>query len=137
MAKLTKSVLKSIVKECLVEILSEGIGGEVLSEAPKKTKARAENRRRLEEQRLAQHRKKFETKVDTTVNDLTSDPMMQSIFADTAKTTLQEQNSKDARGPQSDLSSPDSSSAGVDLGGLFDSASENWSALAFAEKKTR
>ena len=136
MAKLTKTALKSLVKECLVEILSEGIGNSSVNESVKRTKKNPDsNRRRLEEQRLAQHRKKFETRVSNTVNDLTDDPMMQSIFADTAKTTLQEQSSKEIRTHQSDLSAPDTGNPGVDLGGIFDGASANWSQLAFSEKK--
>ena len=39
MAKVTKKMLKGIVKECLVEILSEGLGdSDVISEHTKKVK---------------------------------------------------------------------------------------------------
>jgi len=142
MAKLTKTALKSLVKECLVEILAEGIGStSTLQEGVKKSSINVEARRRAEEKRLEQHRKKFEVKVDNTVNELTDDPIMQSIFADTAKTTLQEQMQHDSR-PGSSMSQPtpemmSGDSAGIDLGNLFNDASSNWSQLAFAEKKNR
>lgn len=133
MAKITKSTLKSIVKECLVEILSEGIGSSGdLQESSRKTRQRNEMLRKAEETRLKEHRKKFEVKVDNTINELTDDPVMQSIFADTAKTTLQEQASHD-RSPAS--ATGDHSGPGIDLGEIFSGASANWSELAFSEKK--
>ena len=142
MAKLTKTALKSLVKECLVEILSEGIGSTTtLQEGVKKSSVNVEARRRAEEKRLEQHRKKFEVKVDSTVNELTDDPIMQSIFAETAKTTLQEQIQHDQR-PGSSRGQPNPEMlsgqvSGVDLSGIFENASSNWSQLAFAEKTKR
>ena len=133
MAKLTKSTLKSIVKECLVEILSEGIGSsEDLQESSRKTRQRNELLRKAEEKRLKEHREKFEVKVDNTINELTDDPVMQSIFADTAKTTLQEQANHD-RSPAT--ATGDHAGSGIDLGEIFSGASANWSELAFSEKK--
>ena len=142
MAKLTKSALKSIVKECLVEILAEGIGSTAtLQEGVKKSTVSAEARRQAEEKRLEQHRKKFEVKVDNTVSELTDDPIMQSIFAETAKTTLQEQMQHDSR-PGSSTGQPtpemiSGNSSGIDLENIFEGAASNWSQLAFAEKKVR
>lgn len=142
MAKLTKTALKSLVKECLVEILAEGIGSTAtLQEGVKKSSANIEARRRAEEKRLEQHRKKFEVKVDNTVNTLTDDPIMQSIFSETAKTTLQEQMQHDTRpGAPTGQPTPEMISgnvSGIDLENIFDGASSNWSQLAFAEKKVR
>lgn len=142
MAKLTKTALKSLVKECLVEILAEGIGSTAtLQEGVKKSNANVEARRQAEEAQAEQYRKKFEVKVDNTVNELTDDPIMQSIFADTAKTTLQEQMQHDNR-PGSSMSQPtpemmSGEKAGIDLGSIFETAQTNWSQLAFAEKKNR
>lgn len=142
MAKLTKTALKSLVKECLVEILAEGIGSTAtLQEGVKKSTVNVEARRQAEESQAEQYRKKFEVKVDNTVNELTDDPIMQSIFADTAKTTLQEQMQHDNR-PGSSMSQPtpemmSGEKAGIDLGSIFETAQTNWSQLAFAEKKNR
>ena len=143
MAKLTKTALKSLVKECLVEILAEGIGSTAtLQEGVKKSTANVEAKRRAEEKRLEEHRKKFEVKVDNTISSITDDPVMQSIFAETAKTTLQEQMQHDTRPGASQGSQPtpemlSGNAAGVDIGNIFDNASSNWEQLAFSEKKVR
>ncbi len=132
MAKLTKSALKSIVKECLVEILAEGIG---LSVSHRETRTKdLEQKRLAEEKRLKNHRQKFEVKVDDTVNALTDDPIMQEIFADTAKTTLQEQMQHESR-PGQTTGAHGTASAGIDLDNIFEGASSNWTQLAFSEKK--
>lgn len=141
MAKLTKTALKSLVKECLVEILAEGIGSKAnLQENVKKSSRNIEAKRRAEEKRLEAHRKKFEVKVDNTVNELTDDPIMQSIFAETAKTTLQEQIQHEGPGSSTSQPTPEmmtGNAEGVDLGGIFEGASSNWSELAFSKKKVR
>ena len=128
MAKMTRAKLKGIVKECLVEILAEGLNGDPTAKvaAAKKRSAKA-----VEEKRLAEHRKKFEYKVDNTVSGLTDDPIMASIFKDTASTTLQEQ--YENNGSQADLANPERS-AGVSLDGLFGNATANWEKLAFESK---
>lgn len=142
MAKLTKTALKSLVKECLVEILAEGIGSTTsLQEVSKKPRTISKANRQAEEQRLKQHREKFETKVDETVSNITDDPIMQSIFAETAKTTLQEQTQHDRR-PGTNSMQPTAEmmsgqAAGLDLEDIFNGASQNWTDLAFSEKKVR
>ena len=126
MAKLTKSGLKQIVKECLVEILSEGLTaglGKKQSGKSKSTKAKQQH-----EARQAQHRQKFEHRVDETVSAITGDSVLQEILRDTANTTLQEQLD------DSSLQNP-GRSAGVDISGIFDGASENWQKLAFQNEK--
>lgn len=128
MSKMTKTQLKSIVKECLVEILAEGLGGNA-SETKKKNLVK---RRKQEEKRLREHRQKFEVKVDNTVSQITTDPVMQSILQDTARTTLQEQMSSEAPGTAGSSHMPGApNSAGVNLDNIFDGPSQNWGKLAF------
>ena len=128
MAKMTRSKLKGIVKECLVEILAEGLNSD--ESKLSKTNDLQKKSRREEERRLAEHRKKFEYKVEDTVSSITDDPIMASILKDTATTTLQEQNeSKNNSG----LISP-TQDDGVNLDGIFGNASENWAKLAFKSK---
>ena len=129
MAKMTREKLKGIVKECLVEILAEGLNSD--GRSTNSNKARARKAKKAEEQRLAEHRKKFEYKVEDTVSSITDDPIMASIFKDTASTTLQEQYEKN--GAQPGLANP-AQGAGVDLGGLFGNATANWEKLAFEAK---
>ena len=135
MAKLSRSALKGIVKECLVEILSEGIGSTEASinetvnrKPPKRSRGTRKN------QRSPLDTVTFDNKVNEAVSDLTDDPIMASIFADTAKTTLQEQYAAGQPGGQS------SNDPGVDLNSLdadlFSGASQNWAYLAFDDKKS-
>ena len=136
MAKLTKSALKGIVKECLIEILSEGIGSsETITESRRPARKKVTQRKKPSAQVINDDL--FESAVNKTVNSITDDSIMKDIFADTARTTLQEQNKNDtsARVSGGSPSSLSTANAGIDLDGLFDSASENWSSLAFSEKK--
>lgn len=129
MAKMTRSKLKGIVKECLVEILSEGLNTDGVSSAAQEAKLKKV--KTAEQKRLAEHRKKFEYKVKDTVSAITDDPVMASIFTDTAATTLQEQ--QESRSQGGGLVSPDADS-GVNLDGIFGNASANWEKLAFKSK---
>jgi len=142
MAKITKSQLKGIVKECLVEILSEGISASEdnpLNESRKRKKDAL--RRKAEEDRLSEHRRKLETRVSDTVATVTDDPIMQAILSDTAKTTLQEQTAnetpagKNLAGPNP-LAGHGSVGAGINLDSIFESPSQNWADLAFTETKS-
>jgi len=141
MAKVSRSVLKEIVKECLLEILFEGIDSEPgydeepIREARRRRAPRPSPKRDLAaavaertQQREPRRRPKNEY-VDSAVGELTDDPMMASIFADTAQTTLQEQ--RESRRPPADRAA-----AAVDhvddMQDLFAGAN-NWAAIAFNE----
>jgi len=135
MSKMTKTQLKSIVKECLVEILSEGLGS---NDAKVSRKRSVSQRNQTEEKRLQEHRQNFDAKIGNTVSNITSDPIMQSILQDTARTTLQEQLSNETPGTPG--SSPEGAtlmngehSAGVNLESIFDGSQQNWGKLAFDE----
>ncbi|MBG17544.1 MAG: hypothetical protein CMB77_04250 [Euryarchaeota archaeon] len=129
MAKVSRAVLKSLVKECLVEILSEGLVG--ASEQIQESK-------QISSRRTAPAKKRKPVKKDVipeTVKGITDDPLMQSIFADTARTTLQEQTNAE-RNPRVIAGDTISTSvAQEDLGDLFGEAANNWASLAFSEKK--
>ena len=114
--KLDKDLLKSIVKECLVEILAEGI---VNTQAPVSSKKRSlsesinnsprrENLsgRHASNQSQQQRRNyldnisygnsseknsRHDNAVSRITKSITKDAVMQDILADTARTTLQEQ----------------------------------------------
>jgi len=151
MAKVKRSVLKEIVKECLLEILFEGIDSESgfyeeeepIREArqPRRTSRPSNKPQRkkslhdmVEERQGKTSKKKVplrEEKVQAAVSELTSDPMMASIFADTAQTTLQEQ-----REGRNSYIPADKAAAVVqnadDLENIFEGA-QNWAAIAFNE----
>ncbi len=125
---MSRSKLKGIVKECLVEILAEGLSGNAASLQEKKNRA---SRQRQEERALQEQRRKLETSIEETVSNITDDSIMQSILADTARTTLQEQMAHDSgRKGGANVSAP-----GINIDGIFSESADKWSKLAFSEKK--
>ena len=100
---LTKSNLKTIVKECLLEILEEGISlsSYEINERSSKGNHKPTKRSRLTNSRQqannsrskpdAIKNKNFESNIERVAKSLTSDPVLSSILTDTAMTTLQEQ----------------------------------------------
>ena len=132
MAKMTRAKLKGIVKECLVEILSEGIGSsDTLIESSQRNAKKREDSLRAENQRIEQHRKNLDRKIDQTVSNITNDSVMRDILADTARTTLQEQMNHEGSSP----GRPNVSDPGINLDNIFSESANNWAQLAFADQK--
>ena len=146
MAKVKRSVLKEIVKECLLEILFEGIDSEPGYDEEPIREARKPQRRaprpsshsdlaaavKQSTQRKENSQERTgltENFVNSAVNELTEDPIMASIFADTAQTTLQEQ--REGRRPPADTAAAVVDSTD-DLQNIFEGAG-NWAAIAFNE----
>ena len=144
MAKVSKSLLKEIVKECLVEILAEGItGGDThsLVESVQKVKStkRVSSKDRIMKNILPPKQKvvneNFEKNMKSVISNTTKDPVMAELLADTAQTTLQEQNSADS-GSRFAARPTDSVSQVVaesDPTELFGGAANNWAQLAFSD----
>ena len=138
MAKLSRSALKGIVKECLVEILAEGLGEDSSINLVESTrsvrKKKTVPRQRQSEQRRPVDTVSFSKAVDSTVKRVTNDPVMASLLSDTAATTLQEQYTAG----ETSLASH-SGDEGVSLGenglDIFDGAAQNWADLAFSDPK--
>ena len=153
MAKLTKSALKNLVKECLVEILSEGI------QVDAESKGYSQKRRNIDPEsnypprssaldsiQFGQQTKRnemFEKNTENAVRNMTEDPILSSILKDTAKTTLQEQRSAEMGRPGSggissgqyeDYAASAASSNSPEE--LFGESASKWAHLAFAEKKS-
>ena len=132
--KITRNKLKSLVKECLVEILSEGIGDSpgTLVESKSLKNTTPAPRGRTRKRKSAVDNIKFDRRVNEAVSSMTQDPTMAAIFADTAKTTLQDQNSSESRTP---IIQPGSDAAARAAAvhnpeDLFEGAT-NWATLAF------
>ena len=129
MAKVSRSILKSLVKECLVEILAEGLVG---------SNNKIHESKKVAAKRAPARRKKPTIKknvIPETIKGMTDDPLMQSIFADTARTTLTEQTDAESN-PR--IVAGDAISQAVDQNDpteLFGEAANNWASLAFSEKK--
>ncbi len=114
MEKITKKVLKSVVKECLIEILSEGVFPEgnndgrsksrKLKEAIKLDSGRKKRRKdadqnitneNIESERIRERKEV----IAEAARSITDDPILREVLADTAQTTLQSQLSADSKSP--------------------------------------
>ena len=154
MAKFSRNQLKSLVKECLVEILEEGIGtpGAQLQESRSRRSASNQpsthtRRRGLDNITYGSKKKvenqDFDKNVKSSVTSLTADPVLQAIFSDTARTTLQEQinDSGPSMGAEAQISMQgDSASREMiqsDPMNIFGDASQNWAALAFSDPASK
>ncbi len=141
MSKVTKSVLKNIVKECLVEILQEGISSDMLikeSRSSRKMSGLAKASKRIrpgDAMHPGLDNVRFTKKVDEAASGLTDDPIMSSIFKDTAQTTLQNQfNAEQGRGsmPAHQGDTASQAVATNEINDLFEGA-DKWAALAFSD----
>ena len=127
MSKLSRTVLKGIIKECMVEIMQESFfphsnsqiqemfnesKSQILDRQKYKKNAQQKhtsknrsrhldnisyNKKYSEEGKVSDH---FEKKVNNLASNMTSDPILADIFKDTAMTTLQEQVSADNKNPK-------------------------------------
>ena len=144
MAKLLRSELKSIVKECLVEILSEGIGAtNHINENSRHDLPKINNQKRVNKKTKSyldniEFGKKQINKSSTPARktNLTNDPVLNELLADTAQTTLREQVAADSKRRMTEVS------AGADRAALKVSNSQpeelfgneaagKWAKLAF------
>lgn len=139
---MTKTELKLIIKECLLEILTDGLG-ESLNEVKQKKVQAQKIVEAKEHARRMQMRKK---EVADSVSFVTDDPILRKVLSHTAQTTLKEQMAND-RIPsntrtQIQESFEDSEDIGgtpgdpgVDISSIFGGATKNWAAAAFAPSK--
>jgi|TARA_B110000467_G_C18311126_1_gene478203 hypothetical protein len=138
MAKMSRNGLKSLVKECLFEILLESTESNTgkITEARKVLKSDKKlTSRRPALDMITNNPQRTATPKKLDVSHLTEDPIMAAIFQDTAATTLVEQSDaergKVARGAGDAAARTASQS---DPTQLFGAAAQNWAALAFDDK---
>ena len=156
MSKVTRDQLKDLVKECLVEILSEGLASRGSSTddishmhesapiAPRPLSAARKigmpprsqspalnstvyNAPRAKKPMAADMQPRKPAIVEST-GQITSDPIMSQILADTASTTLQEHLAAESARPGTP-SSEESIGSPMDI---FEGA-QHWAALAFSD----
>ena len=140
MSKVYKSELKEIIKECLIEILAEGLGSGSSNTLQEST--RYKKTKKIE--RVKKQKKSYLDNIsyNTSTNqnsniqtNITKDPILNSILADTAKTTLREQATA-GRGKSVPVSiAGDKAAKAVDKSNpetLFGKASNKWASLAFS-----
>jgi len=163
--KVDKALFKSLVKECLVEILSEGLSPksdqqrDLTESVDRKSKRSLPGMDQIKEaqQKSMQSRGSYldqvsfgaksksrdpepaPEKTKNLVSRVTSDPIMRDILADTAASTLKEQYEVPGR-PTMGATPADEAAkivASADPTDLFSGASEKWASLAFAPKINR
>jgi len=133
---ITKQQLKNIVKECLVEILSEGIG----STKSSIQEAAARSYKSVVKQpsvspRRGEHIKYGQNIVETIKRESKGNSVMESILADTALNTLPTMMNENARQqpppPAGSVESVIANSTPEELFG--DETSSKWAQLAFMQ----
>ena len=129
--KVTKNLLKTVVKECLIEILSEGFN--ISQEKSHDSMTSTINEAKREPRRKTADLVRFENAVKETSSNLTSDPVLGAIFEDTAKTTLQEQFNSPDKLVAGDRASY--AAATNDPTDLFAESAGKWANLAFSDFK--
>jgi hypothetical protein len=129
MSKLKRSALKSVVKECLLEILSEGINTQQVTNLQPKSNEAAH-------QELDETNQIVQTPtMKDAIAGITSDPILASVLNDTAQTTLVEQAGANRQNEIIKLKGSGSVPRGT-LDQFQESDGEShWAALAFADKK--
>ena len=143
MPKVSRSMLKSIVKECLVELLTEGLSGGDTSSLNENLTANYSTKKKnnvLKQNKNSTPDKvvnpNFEKKTKQIISQATNDPIMASILEDTASTTLQEQNGADR--PNQFTAKPTDTYSQIasesDPMEMFGGSSGNWASLAFSGK---
>ena len=138
MAKVSRDMLKTLVKECLFEILLESTGeASALSESrasrPSQAKKRPVKKKttRPSLDSVSYRKKQVQQAPQINIAGMTSDPIMQSIFQDTAATTLLEQRSAERLGSRVGGDAASRIVAQNDPTSLFGNAAQNWAHLAF------
>ena len=148
MAKVSRDMLKVLVKECLFEILLESTGESTqhLVESRVKSPRRMPATKKKQSTRRpaldsisfgSKPKQKNQKPTPIDVSSITSDPVMASIFQDTAVTTLREQNAAErgkAGAPLGEGVSLDNVDKSDGQGSLLGEASQNWAYLAFNDK---
>ncbi len=138
MAKVSRDMLKTLVKECLFEILLESTG-EVSTLSESRSTRVQQTKKRPAKKKAARpsldsisYRKKRQNQApQINIAGMTSDPIMQSIFQDTAATTLVEQHNAERGGPRTGGDAASRIVAQNDPTSLFGDAAQNWAHLAF------
>lgn len=125
-----KRALKGIVRECLMEILAEGLGGN-LNESMRKSNS-VESKKASKPKKTIDEQRAINNKLQEAVALATDDELMRSILMDTAQTTLQEQlrNEVPSHAHGAIPMASVSNDSGVDINDLFKEASTSWNAIS-------
>jgi len=139
---ITRQQLKSIVKECLVEILAEGIGSSTKHLAQesvsKKSNTVVPQKQPLISPRRGENVKYSKTMAETIKREAGGNSVMAAIFADTAATTLPNMLNESVVQQPQPVGSIERAVANSTPEELFgDDAASKWAQLAFTETQKK
>ena len=136
----TRQQLKSIVKECLVEILAEGIGStkKSIQEVSSRTNNVVSKKPSSVQARRGEHVKYSQTMAETIKREAGGNSIMAEILADTAATTLPSMLKESAIQHPQPVGSVERAVADSTPEELFgDDAASKWAQLAFTETQKK
>jgi len=129
-----KRALKGLVRECLMEILTEGLGDNLNESVRSKPALVVRKEQPKARPTAVKQTRPVASKLHETVAMVTDDELMRSILMDTAQTTLQEQlrnelpNHSHGASVVPTVANP--ADSGVDINDLFREAASSWDAIA-------
>jgi hypothetical protein len=149
---MTRDELKGLIRECLIEIITEGAGQMPAPRERVRESARAAQHQTQDVPRRKtiggmsldrpaapratqalppQPQRRVQETASRVASKITNDPVLSSIFADTAATTLQEQINAERAGPG--VADPFVAvTSQREVSEMFGDAAQNWAALAFS-----
>lgn len=147
--KYTKNELKSLIKECLIEILADGLGGRIneVTQQSRQVLTYDPPLRRPAQQRPALKQRERDPILDSPVRQNQAlreaikhgsggDPLLASMLADTARTTLQEQLAAESSGGGESPKLTQQEQVNGTPEELFgEDAASKWAELAFAPSR--
>jgi isochorismate synthase EntC len=136
-----KNVLKSLVKECLVEILSEGIGNS--SQMSEQKIIRDKKKSQIHQQKIKNtilEKKQKNNNMENIISSIADNDLMKSILSDTANTTLVEQlkhekSNHKMNGSEIQQNFSLNEGPGVDIDSIISENKNNWNLMAFGNVK--
>lgn len=136
--KLNKKMFKQIVKECLIELMSEGMGsftGQSVQES--KTYQIKDVGKHVVPRTVASRQPQYNPALDEAVKTLSSEnPTLSYIFEDTAKTTLPQQNKAESNRTTGIMDGASFKMANSTVEDIFgEEKVNNWASLAFMPNK--
>ena len=141
--RMSKSDLKALVKECLVEILNEGLGGSASinakSQVPLPKAGFSESFRRAPVDPVATRRQSPPPQMKEMIKrEAGGNKIMESILADTASSTLPKMMQNEGRQQPVSGGRVEQIVAATNPEDLFgDEATSKWANLAFMESSTK
>jgi hypothetical protein len=127
-----KRALKGLVRECLMEILTEGLGDGLNESVRSRSMVASKPVGPKAKQPVSKPSRPVANRLHETVAMVTDDELMRSILMDTAQTTLQEQLRSEipSHAHGAVPMTTNQTDSGVDINDLFREASSSWNAIS-------